>query len=196
MIILQNLEPSIKFSSIILVEPMLSPGGQEHVRSLRKSLIKSAYERRDVWPSRENALQSLKSNTRWHPRVQELFVKYALRPHPGSYADPPYNGFTLACTRYEEAAMYRDREGATKPVQDLNRVCARMPVHIVFGDINDALSREVHDAITDPKSGRRFASITRVRCGHLVPQQAPVKLAKVAFAALTSNAARRAPSKL
>ena len=76
--------------------------------------------------------------------------------------------------------------GAIKPMEDLNKILYRMPIHIVFGDINDALfvrvlqwpysskltpssSREVHDAITDPKSGRRFASITRIqRCGHLV----------------------------
>jgi hypothetical protein len=72
--ILQSIEPVIRFSSIILVEPMLSPGGQEPVYLLREKLVKSAYERRDVWPSREKALQSLKSNTRWHPRVQELFI--------------------------------------------------------------------------------------------------------------------------
>jgi len=194
--ILQNIEPVIKFSSIILVEPMLSPGGQDHVYLLRKSLVRSAYERRDVWPTREHALQSLKSKTRWHPRVAELFVKYALRPHPGSYADPPYNGFTLACTRYEEAAMYMDHDGPTKPVEDLNRVCARMSVHIIFGDVKDTLSREVHDAIIDPKSGRRFASISCINCGHLVPQQAPDKLGEFVFAALTSNATRPLPSRL
>lgn len=72
--ILQNLEPKIKFSSVILVEPLLSPGGKEHVYSLRKRLVRSAYERRDVWPSREDAFQSLKMKTSWHPRVIELFV--------------------------------------------------------------------------------------------------------------------------
>lgn len=71
---------------------------------------------------------------------------------------------------------------------DLNLVCARIPVHIIFGAINDFLwakfpckyryeianctlkrSREVHDAVTDPKSGRRFASISRIQgVGHLV----------------------------
>jgi len=197
MAILQNIEPNIKFSSIILVEPMLSPGGQEHVYSLRKILVRSAYERRDVWPSRESALRSLRSNTRWHPRVAELFVKYALRPHPGSFADPPYHGFTLACTRYEEAAMYLDRDGPTKPVEDLNKACAQISVHIVFGDINDALSREVHDAIINPTSGRQFASITRIpSSGHLVPQHVPDQLAEVVISALISNSVRSSPSKL
>jgi len=71
-----------------------------------------------------------------------------------------------------------------------------MPVHIVFGDINDKLSREVHDAIIDPKSGRRFASITGIHCGHLVPQCVPDKLGEVIYAALSSNVMLLSQSKL
>lgn len=36
--------------------------------------------------------------------------------------------------------MYRDVHGPTKPVLDLNLVCARMHVHVVFGDITDFVS--------------------------------------------------------
>jgi len=182
------------------VEPMLSPAGPEYLYPLRNELIKSAYQRRDVWPSREYALQDLKSRPRtaiWHPRILELFVEHALRRHPGSYySETPYNGVTLACTREQEAAMYRDANGPTKPVLDLNIACARIPVHIIFGAI-DFLPREVHDAVTDPKSGRRFASISRVQgTGHLVPQQSPVQLGEVIFVALTSNAKLPSSSKL
>lgn len=41
--ILQHIEPVLKFSSIILVEPMLSPGGPECLHPLRTELIRSAY---------------------------------------------------------------------------------------------------------------------------------------------------------
>lgn len=61
----------------MLVEPMLSPGGPEYLYPLRTMLVKSAYERRDVWPSRENALQNLRNRHRtakWDPRILELFV--------------------------------------------------------------------------------------------------------------------------
>lgn len=37
------------------------------------------------------------------PLNSQALQKHALRLHPGSSFDPPYNGFTLACTRYEEA---------------------------------------------------------------------------------------------
>ncbi|KDQ62330.1 hypothetical protein JAAARDRAFT_149140 [Jaapia argillacea MUCL 33604] len=195
MTILQHLSPPIKFSAIILVEPMLSPAGPEWLYGLRSRLVKYAYERRDVWASREHALESLKKGKRteiWHPKVLELFVEFALRSHPGSdHEFTPYNGVTLACTREQEAAMYRDVEGPTKPVTDLNEACTRMPVHIVFGDVNDFLPREVHEAVVDPSSGRRFASITRIpKVGHLVPQQAPEQLAEVIFRCLTTSSMR------
>jgi hypothetical protein len=82
--------------------------------------------------------------------------------------------------------MYREPEGATKPVQDLDKTCSRIPVSIVFGGENDYLyavqashlpkpnpwhcrPRAVHDALINPASGRRFSCITRIDgAGHLV----------------------------
>lgn len=55
---------------------MLSPNA-EAVEPLRSILIKYAYERRDVWPSREYAYQNLKSRQRcerWDPRVLDLYI--------------------------------------------------------------------------------------------------------------------------
>lgn len=69
--------PIVPFSSIILVEPMLSPAGPEHLKKLRALLIKGAYERRDVWPSRETAMAALEKRERtkkWDPRILHLFV--------------------------------------------------------------------------------------------------------------------------
>jgi hypothetical protein len=65
------------FKSIILVEPMLSADGPELFAGLRSALVKSAYERRDVWSNREQALATLKERnrtSRWDPRVLDLFV--------------------------------------------------------------------------------------------------------------------------
>ena len=85
--------------------------------------------------------------------------------------------------------MYKDVDGPTKPLGDLNVACSRIPVHVIFGGINDFMcvskmealgyiltsysmllrERKIQDALTNPKSGRRFASITRVEgAGHLV----------------------------
>lgn len=33
--------------------------------------------------------------------------------------------------------MYRDGDGATAPIQDLNVICTQIPVHIILGTIPD-----------------------------------------------------------
>jgi hypothetical protein len=74
---LQAIEPAFTFSSLVLIEPLLSPGGSHHLRRLREILVKGAYERRDVWPDREQAMVSLKRRDRtkiWDPRVLDNFV--------------------------------------------------------------------------------------------------------------------------
>ncbi|KAG2064661.1 alpha/beta-hydrolase [Suillus decipiens] len=185
--ILQNLEPAFKFSSIILVEPMLSPNAKA-VEPLRRILVKNAYERRDVWPSRECAYQELKPRRRWDPRVLDLYIKFGLRTHPGAHhPQAPYDGISLACSREEEVTMYREPDGATKPVQDLDKICPHIPVSIVFGSNNEYIPREVQDALIDPASGRRFSSVTWIDgAGHLVPQHAPDELGEQIFNILSS----------
>ncbi|KAL5488428.1 hypothetical protein ACEPAI_6546 [Sanghuangporus weigelae] len=182
--ILSSLQPRIPLRSIILIEPMLSPGGREYLEELRYGLVRSAYERHDVWPDRKRALRYLKDRDRtklWDPRMLQSFIRYGLREHPGAkFADTPYRGVTLCCSRDEEAAMYRDVEGPTKPVIYLNETCSRLPVHVIFGATNDYIPQTVHDALIDSSSPRRFASISRVeKAGHLVPQCAPKALANV-----------------
>ncbi|KAE9401837.1 hypothetical protein BT96DRAFT_918587 [Gymnopus androsaceus JB14] len=111
MSLLQTMEPRIHFASISIVDPMLSPGGSHHLNKLRSILIKGAYERRDVWPDRAMAMQTLKRRDRtkkWDPRILEIFIKHGIRPHPGSYyLENPYLGVTLACTRDQEAPLSR-----------------------------------------------------------------------------------------
>ncbi|KAF5343699.1 hypothetical protein D9757_013885 [Collybiopsis confluens] len=184
MSLLQTMEPRIHFESITIVDPMLSPSGTHHLNKLRSLLIKGAYERRDVWPDRVTAMKGLKRRDRtkkWDPRILDIFIasfsfpfitdfKHGIRPHPGSYyPENPYLGVTLACTRDQEAAMYRDPEGATQPVGSLNVACREKPVHIVLGGINDFMPKRTHDALLDPASGRTFASTTIIKeSGHLV----------------------------
>jgi hypothetical protein len=73
---------------------MLSPSA-EAVEPLRHILIKYAYERRDVWPSRKHAYQDLKSKRRcerWDPRVLDLYIVLhplvvLLHRHPNDIAE-------------------------------------------------------------------------------------------------------------
>lgn len=83
-------------------------------------------------------------------------------------------------------------------------------MHLIIGDVHDAIPREVQDALVDPKSGRKFASVTRLKnIGHLVsflegyegalvadlplqiPQQAPDVLGHVIFNILKEKRSSR-----
>jgi hypothetical protein len=43
--------------------------------------------------------------------------------------------------------MYRDPEGATKPVESLNVACREKPVHIILGGIADFMYVFFDDAV-------------------------------------------------
>ncbi|KAF9653902.1 hypothetical protein BDM02DRAFT_3216155 [Thelephora ganbajun] len=169
-ILMQAMRSPIKFMSVILVEPMLDARPGNDYEQLRTRLVRSAYKRKDVWSNREEAAAYFRNTVRWHPRIHDIFIKYGLRDHPThAHEVSPFDGVTLACTRDQEALMYRDKDGATAPVQDLNAICSQVPVHVIFGENPDYLPRTVQDRLTDPKSGRRFASMTRIpNTGHLV----------------------------
>ena len=69
----------IKFESMVLVEPTVDFTGTD-----LKALFSSVYQRRDVWPSAEAALNDLRvaeGLKAWNPRALELYVEHALQPH-------------------------------------------------------------------------------------------------------------------
>ncbi|KAJ7775678.1 Alpha/Beta hydrolase protein [Mycena maculata] len=190
---LQAIEPVFPFSSLILIEPLLSPAGSHHLRRLREVLVKGAYERRDVWTDRQQAMAALKRRDRtkkWDPRILNIFVEYGVLEHPGArYPEGAYPGVTLACTRDQEAAMYRDPDGATKPMDTLNRMCHTRPVHLILGGIPDFVPKRVHKAIMEATP---YASITTIEdAGHLIVQEVPDRLGKAIYDALAMNARPR-----
>ncbi|KAF8164732.1 Alpha/beta hydrolase fold-1 [Crassisporium funariophilum] len=182
---LQSIEPQLSFSSLVIIEPMVSAEGTHLLAKLRAALVQGANRRQDVWPSREAAFELMSKRSRtakWDRRVIQAFVNHALRWQPES------NSFRLLCTRQQEVvgiAMYLDEEGPTKPVEDLNKICHHIPVHLILGQICDFIPARVQNALTDPKSGRRYASIVKIpNVGHLIPQEAPAELASFIYDAL------------
>lgn len=70
----------VAFSALVLVEPMLlpPPGGQQQESDMLRA---GAAKRRDIWPSRPEALEALQSRPSWKiwdPRVLRLFVVSSL----------------------------------------------------------------------------------------------------------------------
>lgn len=62
----------------------------------------------------------------------------ALPSHAHAIKKPLVSGKPHADSQLTRAqAMYRDADGPTKPVADLNKACAEKPVHLILGGVND-----------------------------------------------------------
>lgn len=183
-LLLQHLEPVFLFSSIVIVEPMLSPEGPQHLAALRSALVKGAYERRDVWADRSQAMAALRRRDRtkrWDPRVLDLYVvriiHYIADPNPQARTEIRYQAsprlqrcdplvhsrsrsreliISPTSTRVHLVsyqAMYRDEDGPTKPVEDLNKACVTRPVHLVLGVKHDLMWVAIsHTRLTCPQT--------------------------------------------
>lgn len=75
-LLLQHIQPTFKFSKLIIVEPMISVEGSHHLHNLRSRLVLSSSRRQNIWPSQEEAYKSLKKGKtrKWDPRVVEAFI--------------------------------------------------------------------------------------------------------------------------
>lgn len=119
--------------AVVLVEPLLSPQGPTALDRLKTRLVKSAQQRRDIWPTRKHASSYFSSNrhlARWHPDVLNLYVVRVdvLIVSDGSSTHSHQNfglttlsgvlrgvathgGVTLACSREEEIVSYLGHRG-------------------------------------------------------------------------------------
>ncbi|KAF8815782.1 alpha/beta-hydrolase [Phlegmacium glaucopus] len=185
MLLLQHIQPIFRFSKLIIVEPMISVEGTHHLNPLRSRLVSGTSRRQYKWTSREEARNWLtKGRARsWDPRILHVFMYHAI------YWNPQAKAFMLSCSPEQEAAMYLDVDGPTKPVEDLNIICHRIPTHLILGQLADFIPVHVHKALINPQSGRQFASITKIPgVGHLIPQEVPGTLASSIYDALSSRA--------
>ncbi|KAF8463982.1 Alpha/beta hydrolase fold-1 [Gautieria morchelliformis] len=173
----QTYPHSPRFSHLVLCEPMLAPTditNTDPMMRVSQTLVSATETRRDVWPSLEDAskyLRSRRSFKKWDEQVLEAYLKYGFRPLPTS-TYPDKEGVTLKCTKVQEAACYRDGVSSRRIYDFLPMLCARVPVHVIWGAIDDALDRRIKDRVTDANTGRKMASVTRVEgAGHLVSER-------------------------
>ncbi|KDR74241.1 hypothetical protein GALMADRAFT_249994 [Galerina marginata CBS 339.88] len=195
LLMLYRIQPTFTFLTLVIVEPLVSPEGPHHLAPLRKRLVDRATNRRELWPNldvvRKAFTQPNRTPLRWEHRVLDSFLTYAL--HKGPEADV----YSLCCTVNQEVSMYLDTEGSIKPVEDLDRICHSVPIHLILGEKPDFIPKHVHDALLDPSSGRRFASLKIIKdVGHLIPQEIPTDLASYIFEVLSSNSPPIPPSRL
>jgi hypothetical protein len=81
---LQSFSPSLPFKSLVIVEPMVSPGGDDVLQPLRARLVRASERRRDSWanldeargslPGRERSMRKGDGKRPWDDRVVEAFL--------------------------------------------------------------------------------------------------------------------------
>ncbi|KII91511.1 hypothetical protein PLICRDRAFT_38279 [Plicaturopsis crispa FD-325 SS-3] len=150
------------------------------------ALLTGALARRDIWPSHEAAFEALSARKAfkvWDPRVLRAFCDYGLHALPTrDYPDKtPADGVTLKCSKFQEAATYRDSAGRIHAFRLLHFLVRALPVHVIYGAIDDYVPRSAKDIVTGVATGgvENLKSLTRVAgSGHLIVQCAPRGLAE------------------
>ncbi|KAJ6511412.1 alpha/beta-hydrolase [Mycena vitilis] len=192
---------NLPYPMMILVEPPMMTRevlakaskltGPNSPHAQMEMVIAAVGSKRDTWPTREDARQWMARRPPWKywkPEVLNHFAEFALRDLPTATYPEAQSGVTLCCTRQQEVTGYTYYQDAIDGVDRLTELCARLPIHCIFGEKNDLIASETQKALIDPASGRKFASITRIPgAGHLVVQEQPCKLAEHIFAILNPS---------
>ncbi|KAJ6605076.1 Alpha/beta hydrolase fold-1 [Mycena sp. CBHHK59/15] len=192
-------QPELKPDRLVLIEPMAI--AESAGPAMKKFLAGGSANRRDIWPSREEAYNVLKSRPAWKiwdDRILRLYVEHGLRPLP-SLEYPDKEGVTLKCTRRQETATYSDPLGSSLAYRMTGEIAKRIPIHVVYGAIDDYIPREVKDDFVKNGLGgeKNLASLSRVpKGGHLVIQTNPTGLAEAIFAVLIKQGDRQIRGKL
>ncbi|KIP03129.1 hypothetical protein PHLGIDRAFT_111245 [Phlebiopsis gigantea 11061_1 CR5-6] len=185
--------PTIEFASLVLVDPMLVRDALREDEPI--NLHTPAERRRDIWPSFDEALKSLQSRGSfkiWDPRVLEVYVRHGMRPLPTSTYPDKTDGVTLKCPKLQEAACYKSDIGRVRAYNYLHTLCVALPVHIIYGAINDYLPEFIHTDVLDVAAKRQYATVNRVAgAGHLIPQLQPARLADAIWTAFNHDVAHK-----
>ncbi|KAJ7075855.1 Alpha/beta hydrolase fold-1 [Mycena belliarum] len=185
----------IPFSSIVLVEPPLFTKDmyQLHKTPMYAAVATMTPLRRDIWASHKAAKDWLMKRppwSSWSEDALESYVTYGLRKLPTAHY-PDKQGVTLCCIKEDEAQAYASGDEDFDALWRLNQICQKLPVHVIWAEVDDLFSKELKDSIADPSQGRDFASITRVaESGHMVPQERPKLLGKAVLAIVRGTPSR------
>ncbi|KAJ3548265.1 hypothetical protein NM688_g5318 [Phlebia brevispora] len=172
----------IPYESIIIIEPGIVDhetfAANPQDRKQVDRLVKVITTRRNEWASHEAAyawfLQRAPWNT-WDPRVVRLFAYKGLRP-----IQPGETRVTTKCDRMHEAQNLTEHQSVFQGVAQIGRVCVDVPIHAIFGEVNDFPIQHARACLTDIRKGREMASISTIPgAGHMVVQQQPDLLADV-----------------
>ncbi|KAL4076721.1 Alpha/Beta hydrolase protein [Scleroderma yunnanense] len=158
------------FSSLILVDPVITEHVENFVRLLSKVAV-GALTKRNTWSSREEALRLFKKSpffASWHPEVLELYVNYGLTADSG-------NGVRLKTTPIQECLTLINSHDIKEVWELLEKLDGNITLRWVV-----PLPGLLDEEQTRIGVWRRPANTSNVIfpfAGHLLVQEAPVELA-------------------
>lgn len=124
---------------------------------------KISRKRRNMWPSRDEALalfQSKKAFARWHPQVLQDYIDQGL-------ANTPEGQVTLHFSREEETAIYNNLP------HNLNALLRRHPLRCPVAFIGGLYSKEMKQVGMDMTRRITHGRTMLVDGGHLFPMEQP-----------------------
>ncbi|KAH7904103.1 Alpha/Beta hydrolase protein [Hygrophoropsis aurantiaca] len=184
-------QPSIPYKSFHLFEPTIY--GPQWGVELHEYFLDIALKRRDIWPSSEEAFNTMRNRPAWKTwdeRILKLFVRHGLRTLPTlDYPDKTI-GVTLSCSKKQEAAACRDPTSRFVAYNLLRHLVKKIPTHITYGSIHEcfpAASR--HDILNNASGGiEHFSSVSEIEgAGHLVVHTHPDSVVEVIWKALRKD---------
>ncbi|KAJ7214392.1 Alpha/beta hydrolase fold-1 [Mycena pura] len=176
---------SISYTAMILVEPtIISPElfyrqVDERVATMEFA-VTLTLTRRERWKSRQDAYAWLARRLpwdSWDPRALRKFTDHGL-------ADVPDGTVMIKTDRRHEALSYTDTESHFAAAAELGKISKMIPVHFIWGTENPLVPHFVQEALADGTDGRKAASVTRVKGGHLLVQEEPDRLSDAICAIL------------
>ncbi|KAJ3552510.1 hypothetical protein NM688_g4115 [Phlebia brevispora] len=174
---------AIPYEAAILVEPTVAPRSttpedlDAWIERL-KATSRAAIRRRDVWNSYQDAFAYFTKRypwKEWDKHMVQLFVEHGLRP----IRDDDLR-VTLKCPKHLEADTYGvPAEIVILAMEEIERLCDKIPVHILFGEYDDFMPEHCKTYIRDMGCAGRITSVTSVpEAGHFVALEKPFAVAQ------------------
>ncbi|KLO19751.1 alpha/beta-hydrolase [Schizopora paradoxa] len=183
---------TLPFAAVIFFEPpFVVPPIQENDPRVAIGIhnTKVVLTRKEYWNSILEARTYLRSRIPWNSWNQTMFdvvLSHTLRTT--KLADGTEIVTTCCSNVMEQPAYGAEDYIAASPA--LNKLCASVPVHIVFGESTDLISNASRAAMCDEQQGRRMKSVQIIPyTGHLVVHENPLEAAKSIIKILRETAA-------
>ncbi|KAJ6583606.1 hypothetical protein DFH09DRAFT_1144743, partial [Mycena vulgaris] len=159
------------YACFVLIEPTLTTPEvfRRYIASGMPQVVAAILTRRERWPSRADAHEWMKRRAPWRAwdaRALRLLIEHGLE-------DTPDGAVALKCERRHEAQAYPEAVPHFAAVDEIERMCDMVPIHIVWATRSPLSPPVMRAALTDVSAGRTMASVTHLEGGHLLVQESP-----------------------